>query len=209
MIPDNFVRGNFNAILQGTTLKPNNVEIRIMKLYIKNMVCNRCSETVKAELDKLHIKYSCVKPGEVTLRKKITEIQYNLLLCALEQSGFELITRQENNLIEKLKGAIVDIGLNSDKELKTSCPDFISLMLNNSFIKLNELFSEIEGMTIQKYIIMQKVNNIKKLLGHKNMNITEIAEKMHYSNVAQLSSEFKSITGLTPDHFRQLRQIIN
>ena len=92
----------------------------------------------------------------------------------------------------------------SDEHLKTSYPDFISLKVNDSYISLNTLFSEIEGITIEKYIINQKVELVKELLGLNSLNISEIAVKMHYSNVAQLSSEFKSITGLTPLHFRQL-----
>jgi len=95
----------------------------------------------------------------------------------------------------------------SDEDLNTSYSDFISLSVNDSFISLNTLFSEIEGITIEKYIIKQKVEMVKELLEHNNFNMTEIAVKMHYSNVAQLSSQFKSITGLTPLHFKQLRQI--
>ena len=126
---------------------------------------------------------------------------------SLEQFGFELINNEKNYLIEKLKRAIFDLEMFSDEELKTSHSDFISLKVNDNFISLNTLFSEIEGITIEKYIIKQKVELVKELLGHNNLNITEIAVKMHYSNVAHLSSEFKSVTGLTPIHFRQLRHI--
>jgi AraC-like DNA-binding protein len=178
-----------------------------MKLYIKNMVCSRCKTTVKTELDKLGIKYLSVEIGEVTIRKKLTSIQHHLLHVVLEQSGFELINNEKNYLIEKLKRAIFDLEMYSDEDLKTSYPDYISLRVNDSYISLNTLFSEIEGITIEKYIIKQKVELVKELLGNNNLNITEIAVKMHYSNVAHLSSEFKSITGLTPLHFRQLRHI--
>lgn len=171
------------------------------------MVCSRCKTTVKTELDKLGIQYNSVELGEVTTKKKLTSVQHHLLYLALEQSGFELINNEKNYLIEKLKRAIFDLGIYSDEELKTSYPDFISLRVNDSFISLNTLFSEIEGITIEKYIIKQKVELVKELLGHNNLNITEIAVKMHYSNVAHLSTEFKSITGLTPLHFRQLRHI--
>lgn len=178
-----------------------------MKLYIKNMVCNRCKTTVKSELDKLGIQYVSVELGEVTIRKKTTSEQHQSLFLALKQSGFELITNEKNYLIEKLKCAIFDLGMISDGDLKTSFPDFISLRVNDSFNSLNALFSDIEGITIEKYIINQKVELVKELLGYNNLNITEIAYKMHYSNVAQLSNEFKSITGLTPMHFRHLRHI--
>jgi copper chaperone CopZ len=178
-----------------------------MKLYIKNMVCSRCKETVKTELDKLAIRYASVDLGEVIIRKKLTSEQHHLLKSSLEQFGFELINNEKNFLIEKLKRAIFDLEMFSDEELKTSHSDFISLKVNDNFISLNTLFSEIEGITIEKYIIKQKVELVKELLGHNNLNITEIAVKMHYSNVAHLSSEFKSVTGLTPLHFRQLRHI--
>jgi AraC-like DNA-binding protein len=178
-----------------------------MKLYIKNMVCSRCKETVKTELDKLAVRYVSVDLGEVIIQKKLTSEQHNLLKSSLEQFGFELINNEKNYLIEKLKRAIFDLEMFSDEELKTSHSDFISLKVNDNFISLNTLFSEIEGITIEKYIIKQKVELVKELLGHNNLNITEIAVKMHYSNVAHLSSEFKSVTGLTPLHFRQLRHI--
>jgi AraC-like DNA-binding protein len=171
------------------------------------MVCSRCKTTIKTELDKLGIQYISVEIGEVTIRKKLTSIQHHLLNVALEQFGFELINNEKNYLIEKLKRAIFDLEMYSDEELKTSYPDYISLRVNDSYISLNTLFSEIEGITIEKYIIKQKVELVKELLGNNNLNITEIAVKMHYSNVAHLSSEFKSITGLTPLHFRQLRHI--
>ena len=171
------------------------------------MVCSRCKETVKTELDKLAIRYVSVDLGEVIIRKKLTSEQHHLLKSSLEQFGFELINNEKNYLIEKLKRAIFDLEMFSDEELKTSHSDFISLKVNDNFISLNTLFSEIEGITIEKYIIKQKVELIKELLGHNNLNITEIAVKMHYSNVAHLSSEFKSVTGLTPLHFRQLRHI--
>jgi AraC-like DNA-binding protein len=146
-----------------------------------------------------------VELGEVTVRKRISSDQHQSLYLALKQSGFELITNEKNYLIEKLKCAIFDLGMISDGNLKTSFPDFISLRVNDSFNSLNALFSDIEGITIEKYIIQQKVELVKELLGYNNLNITEIANKMHYSTVAQLSNEFKSVTGLTPVHFRQLR----
>ena len=171
------------------------------------MVCSLCKTTIKTELDKLGIQYISVEIGEVTIRKKLTSIQHHLLNVALEQFGFELINNEKNYLIEKLKKAIFDLEMYSDEELKTSYPDYISLRVNDSYISLNTLFSEIEGITIEKYIIKQKVELVKELLGNNNLNITEIAVKMHYTNVAHLSTEFKSITGLTPLHFRQLRHI--
>jgi AraC-like DNA-binding protein len=180
-----------------------------MKLYIKNMVCSRCKAIVRTELDKLGVLYNSVELGEVTIEEKLTSVRRTMLFAALKQFGLELIDDQKNDLIERLKTAIVDLERCSDEDLKTNYSDFISLSVNDSFISLNTLFSEIEGITIEKYIIKRKIELVKELLGHNNLNLAEIAVKMHYSNVAQLSGQFKSMTGLTPLHFRQLRHISN
>ena len=178
-----------------------------MKLYIKNMVCNRCKTIVKFELDKAGVRYDSVEIGEVTIYKKLTELQHLRLYEALKQSGFELINDKQNDLIEKLKSTIADLETCSDEDLSTTYSDFISLRVNDSFISLNTLFSEIEGITIEKYIIKQKIELVKELLGHNKLNLTEIAVKMHYSSVSQLSRQFKSLTGITPLHFKQLQHI--
>jgi YesN/AraC family two-component response regulator len=178
-----------------------------MILYIKNMACDRCKAIVIAELDKLGIQYIKVDLGEVTIRNKLTPGQQTKLYIALQQSGLELIDESKTYLIEKLKNAITDLEHHSDEDLKTSFSDYISLSLNDDFIYLNTLFAEIEGITIEKYIIQHKIEMVKKMLIHEDLNLTEIAIKMHYSNTAQLSIQFKNITGLTPSYFRQLRHM--
>jgi len=170
------------------------------------MVCNRCRTTVKAELDKIGIHHSNVDLGVVTTEKDITPLQRKRLAAELQKSGFELIDDQKNELIEKLKLAIIDLENHSDEDLKTNFMDFISLSVNDNFISLNTLFAEIEGITIEKYIIRKKIEKVKELLVYDDLTLAEIAQKMHYSNTAQLSSQFKRITGLTPSHFRMLRQ---
>jgi len=173
------------------------------------MVCSRCKMIVKAELDKIGVQYVTVELGEVNTTKKITTLQRTQLYARLQQSGLELIDDGKNDLIEQLKRAIVDLEHNSDEDLKTSFSDFISLRVNDNFISLNTLFAEIKGITIEKYIIRHKIDRIKELLVYDDLNLADIAFKMHYSNVAQLSSQFKRITGLTPSHFRQLRHTRN
>ncbi len=180
---------------------------KIMKLYIKNMVCDRCKVIVKTKLDEAGILYDNIAIGEVTIREKPTASQHSKLSASLKQLGFELIDNKKNALIEKLKNSIMLLEKCSDGDLKTSYTDFISLNVNDSFISLNTLFSEIEGITIEKYIIKQKVEVVKELLGHNDYTIAEIAVKMHYGSVTQLSSQFKSVTGLTPIHFKQIRHI--
>jgi AraC-like DNA-binding protein len=176
-----------------------------MKIYIKNMVCDRCKATVISELDKLGIRFLAVEPGEVTVKGKLTPSQYTALYASLKRSGFELISEKKNRLIEKLKKTIIMLESCTDEDLDINYSDFISLNLNDSFISLNTLFSEIEGITIEKYIIRHKIERIKDLLYKDILNISEIAVKMHYKSVAQLSGQFKSVTGMSPVHFKQLQ----
>lgn len=177
-----------------------------MKLYIKNMVCNRCKTTVKSELDKIGIQYDTVRIGEVTTKNEITPNQRLQFSASMLLSGFELIGNHKNELIEKIKKSIKDLEHYSDEDLKTSFTDFIRLSVGDNFISLNKLFSEIEGVTIEKYIIKRKIERIKEILVYEDLDLDEIAFKMHYSNTAALSRQFKRETGLTPSHFWQLRQ---
>lgn len=170
------------------------------------MVCERCKTIVISELNKLGISYSTVELGEVTIRKEITTVQHTKLFNALKRSGLELIDASKNVLIEKLKNALINLEHYSDEDLKTSFSDYISLSVNENFISLNMLFAEIEGITIEKSIIRHKIELIKELLVYNDLSLAEIAIRLHYSNAAKLSSQFKNITGLTPSHFRQLRQ---
>jgi YesN/AraC family two-component response regulator len=170
------------------------------------MVCNRCKATVKAELDKIGIQYDSVKIGEVTTKSGITTNQRLQFSASMLLCGFELIDNHKNELIEKLKKSIQDLEHYSDEDLKTSYTDYIRLSVGDNFISLNKLFAEIEGVTIEKYIIKRKIERIKEILVYEDLSLDEIAIKMHYSNAAALSRQFRRETGLTPSHFWQLRQ---
>lgn len=171
------------------------------------MVCGRCKAIVESDMDSLGIKFLQVDLGEVTVTKKLSTLQHKRLYTILKQSGFELISDKKNDLIEKLKKTIVDLENCSDEELHVNYTDFIAMNVKDNYISLNKLFSEIEGITIEKYIIREKVEKVKELLDQNDLNISEIAVRMHYSSVTQLSSQFKSMTGLTPSHFKQIRHI--
>lgn len=173
------------------------------------MVCTRCETTVKSELEKINIPFDTVKIGEVGLSKKITPEQRSRLSVALQLNGFELIDNQKNELIERLKKSIIDLELYSDEDLKTSFSDYIRLFVDENFISLNKLFAEIEGITIEKYIIKRKIERIKEMLVYEDHKLDEIALAMHYSSTASLSSQFKHETGLTPSHFKKLRATRN
>ena len=176
-----------------------------MILYIRNMVCSRCETIVKSELEKIGIQYDSVNLGEVNTTEIITPLQLSRLTDALQQSGLELINDREKELIEELKRSISYLEHYSDENLKTSFSDLINLCVNDNFISLNALFAEIEGISIEKYIIKHKIERVKKLLVLNNLNINEIAHKLHYGSTTQLSNQFKRITGLTPSDFKQLQ----
>ncbi len=176
-----------------------------MKLYIKNMVCERCKTIVKGDLDTLNIKYSSINLGEVETLIEISGSDRKALYNALQKSGFELIDPQKNEIIEKLKSAISDLERFSDEELKTGYADYLSLCVKANFISLNTLFSEIEGITIEKYIIQHKIERVKEMLVYEDLDLSEIARKLHYSSINELDIQFKSQTGLTPAHFNELR----
>ncbi len=170
------------------------------------MVCNRCRITVKDALERIGIEYTSVELGEVNTKKDITHLQRFRLNEELQKDGFALIDSQANKLMEKLKFAIIEWENITDEDLKSNYTDFISLKVDENFISLNTLFSEIEGVTIEKYIVSHKVGKIKELLVLGDLTLTEIASKMHYSSVAQLSRQFKSVVGLTPADIIMLRQ---
>ena len=170
------------------------------------MVCDRCKSIVIRELDKIGILYDKVELGEVNLKQKIKAVQRAKLYKALKLAGLELIDNKKNTLIEKIKMAIINLGNYSDKDLKTSYSDYIRISVDENFVSLNKLFSEIEGFSIEKYTIKHKIDLVKELLILDDFNIAEIALKLHYRNAAQLSRQFKSITGLTPTHFKQLQK---
>lgn len=169
------------------------------------MVCDRCKTMVQSEIEKIGFQYNNVGIGVVNTEKQITPLQRSQFDAALKKHGFELINDENNELIDKLKKAIIDLEVYSDEDLKTSFTDFISLSTDDNFISLNKLFAEIEGVSIEKYIIRHKIDRVKELLVYNDLTLSEIAEKMHYSSTAKLSSQFRRITGLTPTHFRQLR----
>ena len=177
-----------------------------MKLYIKYMVSIRCKMIVKAELEKLGLLYGAVELGEVEIREPLSEKQREQIKAALLKSGLELMDDKKSILIEKIKNVIVELIHYSEELPKTNFSDFLSEKLHYDYTYLANLFSEVQGTTIQQYIILHKIERVKELLVYDELNLTEIAYKLHYSSVAHLSNQFKKITGLTPTHFKELRR---
>jgi AraC-like DNA-binding protein len=176
-----------------------------MKLFIKYMVSTRCKMVVKEELKKLKLHFMVVDLGEVEIMENISAEQREQLKTALLSSGLELMDDKKAVLIEKVKNVITEMIHNSDELPKVNYSDYISEKLNHDYTYLSNIFSEVKGITIQQFIIVHKVERIKELIIYNELNLTEIAWKMNYSSVAHLSNQFKKITGLTPSHFKQLK----
>lgn len=177
----------------------------LLKLYIKNMVCIRCKMVVKAELAKLGLHHNIVDLGEAEILDYISPEQVNLLKTELLKSGLELMDDKKSILIQKIKNAIIEVVHYSEEPLRIKLSEYLSRKLNHDYTYLANLFSEVQGTTIEKFFIAHKIERVKELLVYNEFNLTEIAFQMHYSSVAHLSSQFKKVTGLTPTHFKQLK----
>lgn len=175
-----------------------------MKLFIKYMVSNRCKMVVKEELKKMGLHFMVVDLGEVDIMETLTLYQRSQLKEALLESGLELMDDKRAVLIEKIKTVIINMVHHSDEIPKMNFSNFLSEKLNQDYTYLSNLFSEVQGTTIEHFIIAHKTERIKELIIYDELNITEIAWKMNYSSVAHLSSQFKKVTGLSPTHFKQL-----
>lgn len=169
------------------------------------MVCIRCKMVVKDELTKLGLHYTIVELGEVEILENISPSQHDQFKTALLKSGLELMDDKKSVLIEQIKNVIVELIHYSEEPLTMNFSNFLSQKLNHDYTYLANLFSEVQGTTIEKFIITHKIERVKELLVYNELNLTEIAYLMHYSSVAHLSTQFKKITGLTPSHFKQLK----
>lgn len=176
-----------------------------MKLYIKYMVSNRCKIAVRDELKKLGLHFIMVDLGVVEIMENINPEKRQLLKANLLDAGFELMDDKRAILIEKIKNIIIEMVHHTEESIKINFSDFLSEKLNHNYTYLANLFSEVQGTTIEHYIISHKVERIKELIIYGEHNITEIAWKMGYSSVAHLSTQFKKVTGLSPTHFKQLK----
>ena len=175
-------------------------------IFIKNMVCDRCIMVVQNELEKLGLDAKNIKLGEVILSKEITSLEKENLSKTLEPLGFEIIDDKKSRIIEKIKNTIIDLVHHQDSVVKTNLSDVLSDKLHHDYNYLSNLFSEVEGTTIEKYFIAQKVEKVKELLVYDELSLSEIANRLNYSSVAYLSNQFKKVTGLTPSHFKQIKE---
>lgn len=177
-------------------------------IYIKNMVCNRCIKVVKDEFEKLGIKIKNISLGEVETEKPLTKVKLNDVKKVLEENGFELVTSRKARIVEKIKSIIIN-AIFHNETLQISKKNFSELIeeeIGLDYNYLSSLFSSIEGITIEQYIILQKIERVKELLKYDELSLSEIAYKLGYSSVQHLSNQFKKITGFSASDFRKLTQ---
>jgi AraC-like DNA-binding protein len=169
------------------------------------MVSTRCKLLVKSELDNLELGYKTVDLGEVELEENISDQKREELKQALLRSGLVLMEDKKSILVEKIKTVIIEMVHYSDELPKVNYSVYISQKLNLNYTYMANLFAEVKGTTIEQFIIIHKIERVKELIIYDELTLTEIAELMQYSSVAHLSKQFKRITGLTPSHFKQLK----
>jgi len=169
------------------------------------MVSARCKTVVKDELKKLGLHFILVDLGEVDIMENITAEQRSQLKISLLSSGLELMDDKRAVLIERIKNVIIQMVHHTDEMIKINFSNFLSEKLDHDYTYLANLFSEVQGTTIEQFLISHKIEKIKELIIYGELNITEIAWKLNYSSVAHLSNQFKKVTGLSPSHFKQLK----
>jgi AraC family transcriptional regulator len=200
----------FKISLEGHIILTSFIQLTILMessiLLVKNMVCNRCVQSVEKILEKAGIEFHKVLFGEIHLTNKLTTQQKEKLISGLESVGFELIDNHTTGLIEKIKKLVIKKARNEvdEKDGKINISNYLSGKLNYEYTHLSSVFSEIEGRTIENYFIEQRIEKAKELLVYGQKTLSEIAFELQYSSTAHLSSQFKKVTGLTPSHFKEV-----
>jgi AraC family transcriptional regulator len=176
-----------------------------MLLTIKNMVCDRCISVVEQQLQHHGLTVEEIALGEVLVSPDPSEEKLTEISAALKVLGFELIDRDKDKLVERIRNTIIEtIHHSSEPEMHVVFSEVLSSRLNRDYSYLSRLFSESEDTTIEKFIIQQKIEKVKELLQYGELNLNEIAWQMGYSSSAHLSNQFKSVAGISPREFRSL-----
>lgn len=183
-----------------------------MNLYIKNMVCPRCIKAVEELISAIPAEAVYVRLGEVMIKENLNGVQLDKFSTDLKNQGFELLDDNFKQQIDKIKTVIID-HIHYKEDEKFPFTEILSKELNREYSAISKLFSETEGITIEQYVILQKIEKVKELLVYKELNLNEIAFKLGYSSTAHLSAQFKKVTGLTPSQFKtqgaQLRKTLD
>ncbi|WP_111669594.1 helix-turn-helix domain-containing protein [Algoriphagus litoralis] len=180
-----------------------------MEILVKNMVCPRCIESVRQSLDGLEIRFRHIELGKVRLENSISEDKKELLAEALQSKGFELLESKSAQLISQIKSLIISQIHHHDQSRAENFSTLLSEKLNQEYTSLSRLFSQVEGLTIEKFTTRQKIERVKELLLYDEKSLTQIAFELNYSSAAYLSSQFKKETGMTPSEFKRNKDYFN
>jgi AraC family transcriptional regulator len=175
-----------------------------MKIFVKNMVCNRCILIVQQELEKMNIEITQIELGEVDLLTKISHKKMKELNDHLENLGFELLIDSNKKQIEKIKSLLIQKIQQGNIEEHFSISKFLTGFFQKDYNYITRLFSEVESITIEQFFILQKIEKVNEWITYDELNLTEIAWKLGYSSTAHLSAQFKKVSGLTARHFKKL-----
>lgn len=173
------------------------------KLYIKNMVCPRCIRSVEHILGNMNIEPTDIQLGKLILSRNLTGEEKSHLSKQLEQAGFSLLDDRSSQLVNEIKSIIIDEIHHATEPSTRNLSDILSEKLHYEYSHLSRLFSSVEGRTIEKFVIAQKVEKVKELLFYNQLNLEEISYRLHYSSAAHLSSQFKKVTGMSPSQFKK------
>jgi AraC family transcriptional regulator len=178
-----------------------------MLIHIKNMVCERCISVVRQQFDDLKIPYRSVQLGQAELTETPSPVKLQELKTKLGNWGFELLDDKRSRIVEKIKNTIVSmIHGNQEQEFNLKLSSVLEEKLHLDYHYLSTLFSSVEGTTIEKYAITQRIERVKELLIYDEKTLSEISYELGYSSVQHLSQQFKKVTGLTPSHFKELKE---
>ncbi len=173
--------------------------------HIKNMVCTCCAENLETKLLTAGFTIKKIDLGELTLADPITDAEYQRLTKVVNTNGFEIINDQGSKLVEQIKQLIIEL-VRFNKELNGKLSDYLSDKLNKEYQYLSRLFSNVEGKSIERYYILQKIERVKELIVYGEQNLTEIAYELGYSSQQHFSRQFKKETGLSPSHFKEVKE---
>ncbi len=176
------------------------------ELHIKNMVCPRCIMFVKDLLEREGFTPLKVELGLAVVREPVTEEHRTALKQKLHDVGFELLDDQQQRIADEIRTAIIERVHYQKDESEENLSEYLSERLRRDYSALSKLFTEINGTSIEKYYVAQRVERVKELLTYGELTVSEIAHKMHYSSVAHLSAQFRNVTGISPTAFRQAKE---
>ena len=169
------------------------------------MVCHRCIIVVQSELEKLGLKYITIDLGEVTLANDIANEEKLQLAKALEKFGFELLSDENSKTINRIKSVLIDLLHNKNNDIAMPLSEYLTKNIYQDYSKLSNLFSQTEGISIEKYFINLKIEKVKELMVYDELSLSQIANLLNYSSVSHLSRQYKKVTGLNPTQFKLLK----